>query len=865
MIGREVSHYTILDRLGGGGMGVVYKAEDTRLGRVVALKFLNTELLSNESVRKRFLHEARAASSIDHPNVCHVYEVGEADGRYFMAMSYCEGRSLRDVVSDGPVAPREAFSIAFGIAQGLWAAHRRGIVHRDIKPGNVILTDDGFVRIVDFGLALLIGDSRVTTSGVTVGTVAYMSPEQTSDSTVSANTDIWSLGVTLYELLTGHLPFHGEVNAALVYSIVHEPHIPLPDTVPPPCARIVDRCLEKDPAKRYQTMEELLEDMVGAAQELGWESSVASATIAPILRERRRKVLTRRFAAIAATLIVLAGGAFAWKQFHVHSPYTTKIRLAVVPFENLVGQQNDAVVDGFSDHTSRIARWVGRGHKSMWTAVYSVVADAQLASPKQATGAFGANYVITGDVQRVGAGPRVRLKLLDAVHGRILRQASLAFDIDSTAAVMDSLPIVLGNWFGVDMRSIPRGMPWHARAPAAVRPYLEGLSYYRHSSNPAARDLTLRTLRTSTDYDSTFALANCARSYAELLQYNRDSDRAHLTIALQSGRRARTASPLLTDARVVLGNVFRAMQLPDSAEACYRSAIEVDGTSFPARERLADLCASQSRFEEAEQSYRDAVAARSDYWVARRFLGAFYYDQHKLDKATTEWQTALALAPDDIQSMTNLGAVYYEQGNWAGAQRILLRAFQVRPDCNSCNNVATSLYLDGKFKAAASYFELALSPEYCDSTDGTVIGNLASTLYWVDGSRPRALELYRRAINLAEKALASTPESPRLVARLVNYYAMSGDSVRAREMIARAEPFLQKDSEVMYYVGSACEKLGNRPLAMRHLANAVRHGYQLSLIKSDPTLHDLVRDDRFLKMISIVDAADGAKAVSNSP
>jgi serine/threonine protein kinase len=173
VIGQEVSHYRILSRLGGGGMGVVYQAEDTRLGRIVALKFLSAELLSNESTRRRFLHEAKAASLIDHPNVCHVYEVGEtADGRAFMAMSYCEGRSLREVIGAGPVPPREAFSIAFGIAQGLWAAHRRGIVHRDIKPANVILTDEGFVRIVDFGLALLIGDSRVTTSGVTVGTVA---------------------------------------------------------------------------------------------------------------------------------------------------------------------------------------------------------------------------------------------------------------------------------------------------------------------------------------------------------------------------------------------------------------------------------------------------------------------------------------------------------------------------------------------------------------------------------------------------------------------------------------------------------------------------------------------------------------------
>src|SRR5258705_392019 len=248
-------------------MGVVYKAEDTRLGRIVALKFLNTELLSNESVRRRFLHEARAASSIDHPNVCHVYEVGDAEGRTYMAMNYCEGRSLRDVIKAGTVAPREAFSIAFGIAQGLWAAHRRGIVHRDIKPANVILTEDEFVRIVD-------------------------------------------------------------------------------------------RCLEKDPEKRYPTVEALLEDMVSVAHELGWESSVASATIAPILRERRRRVLTRRVGIGVAAVAIVAGSVVAWHFLHVRSPYTTDVRLAVMPLSNLIGADNNAFVDGLSEHLSRVARGV---------------------------------------------------------------------------------------------------------------------------------------------------------------------------------------------------------------------------------------------------------------------------------------------------------------------------------------------------------------------------------------------------------------------------------------------------------------------------------------------------------------------------
>jgi serine/threonine-protein kinase len=651
VIGREIAHYRILDRLGGGGMGVVYKAEDTRLGRTVVLKFVNTELLANESVRRRFLHEARAASVIDHPNVCHVYEVGEAeDGRAYIAMTYCEGRSLRDVIKAGPVPPREAFSIAFGIAQGVWAAHRRGIVHRDIKPGNVILTDEGFVRIVDFGLALLIGDSRVTTSGVTVGTVAYMSPEQTSGSTVAANTDIWSLGVTLYELLTGRLPFRGDVNAALVYSIVHEPHTPLPDSVPPPCARIVDRCLEKDPAKRYQTIEELLEDMVGVARELEWDASLADATIAPILRARRWKILTRRFALGAAALAVVAGGWFAWRELHRHSLYTTKIRVAILPFDNLLGAENETLVDGLSDHIARMTRWVSRGRTSMWATPYDAVVGAQLTKPSDATAAFGVNRIITGDVQRVGEVPRVRLRLADAGSGRVIHEASLPLDSDGPAVIADSLVLVLGSWFDVDPRAMPRGSPWNRNDVTSFRLYLEGLSLLRRGfpKDAALTNQALVSLEQSVARDSSSAFAAYALGSAELSRYRQSPARELLDRALRHGRMARRETPTLTDAHILLAGVFRALDRPDSAEACLRLAANVDPANVLARQRIGDLYVSQNRIQEAESAFLRAVELNRDNWIAQRFLGVFYYNQHRLDDAARAWQDAIKVAPHDV-------------------------------------------------------------------------------------------------------------------------------------------------------------------------------------------------------------------------
>jgi tetratricopeptide (TPR) repeat protein len=312
-----------------------------------------------------------------------------------------------------------------------------------------------------------------------------------------------------------------------------------------------------------------------------------------------------------------------------------------------------------------------------------------------------------------------------------------------------------------------------------------------------------------------------------------------------------------------MGNAFRLLERPDSAEACYRFANRIDPTSYPAYERLGSLFSKQNRLQEAEQAYLGAIAVLPDYWVAHRFLGLFYYHQHRLKDAEHAWQSALKFAPDDIHSLNNLGVAYYYLGEVQPAQEIFLHSFRIRPDCNSCNNVATALFLEGRFKDAASYFELALSREYCDSTSGA-LGNLASALYWVDDERPRAVDLYRRAISVAETELSKEPDSAELIARLVDYYAMSGDSLRARAMIARAEPFLDDDSYVMYRIGSALEKLGDRSVAIHHLGNAVRHGYAKLFIERDPVLRDLIADPVFQQMTRNDEAAEGASAATNN-
>ena len=306
MIGKSVSHYKILEKLGEGGMGIVYLAEDTKLKRKTALKFLPSNTISSEEDKTRFVQEAQAAASLNHPNIATVYGIDEHEGESFIAMEYVEGQTLKDKIQSGPLKLKEAIEIAIQIAQGLHVAHEKGIVHRDIKSANIMLTPKGQVKILDFGLVKLYGRTRVTKTGTTVGTAAYMSPEQAQGESVDHRTDIWSFGVVLYEMITGLLPFKGDYEQAMMYSILNEEPEPLTGLrtgVPMELERIVFKLLTKDPNKRYQNINELPVDLEAVDTASGKRDQIIKTAIAEGNFEKSRTTAIRISWKIFVTLL----------------------------------------------------------------------------------------------------------------------------------------------------------------------------------------------------------------------------------------------------------------------------------------------------------------------------------------------------------------------------------------------------------------------------------------------------------------------------------------------------------------------------------------------------------------------------------
>jgi serine/threonine protein kinase len=337
VIGKTISHYKILEKLGGGGMGVVYKAEDLKLKRTVALKFLPSELTRDPEAKKRFIHEAQAASAHEHSNICNIHEIDETEeDQSFICMAYYKGETLKKRIEQGPLKLDNAIDTASQVGRGLAAAHEASVIHRDIKPANVMITEKEEVKIVDFGLAKLASQTKLTREGTSLGTVAYMSPEQARGEEVDKRTDIWSLGVMMYEMITAALPFKGDYGQAQVYAILNEnpePVTGLRSGVPMDLELIINKALSKSPDERYQHAEELVADLTRLKRER--DSYKQILTKQPIRQRPPRKSIKRYIIPVAIALVMSIMLLLLRNQ--IFKGEIEPIPIAVINFENQTG------------------------------------------------------------------------------------------------------------------------------------------------------------------------------------------------------------------------------------------------------------------------------------------------------------------------------------------------------------------------------------------------------------------------------------------------------------------------------------------------------------------------------------------------
>jgi len=502
--------YRILEEIGQGGMGIVYKAEDLKLKRCVALKFLPPHLMDLPELKERFLIEAQAAAALSHPNICVIHEVGESEDRPYIAMEYVEGETLRDTIRRGPLKTEEALDIAVQVAAGLGEAHHKDIIHRDIKSANIMVTEKGQAKVMDFGLAKLRGGSSLTKSQTTLGTVAYMSPEQARGGDLDQRTDIWSLGIVLYEMLAGKLPFRGDHDQTVIYSILHREPESLMKARPgtaPELEHVVGQALAKKAADRYQTMEQFRGDLAAVAEGLR-----------PLKAKRRARSrifglnVTYLLPAALAVILILFGlniEGLRDRAFGKKGRAEPAIRLAVLPFMNLSGDPEQEVLsDGL---TQELITQLGRLHPEGLSVIgrTTVMRYKKGDTPIDQIGReLGVDHILEGSVQREANRVRITAELIHVIDQTQIWADTYERDLSGILSVQSQVAQSVAKALAVKLLPAEQARLASARTvnPEAYDAYLKGSSLWK-TLKPADLDAAQRSFELALEKDPSYAPA----------------------------------------------------------------------------------------------------------------------------------------------------------------------------------------------------------------------------------------------------------------------------------------------------------------------------------------------------------------------
>jgi TolB-like protein/Flp pilus assembly protein TadD len=640
MIGETISHYVVLDELGSGGMGDVYRAEDTSLKRTVALKFLPRELTLDHEARQRFVQEAQAASALDHPNIGTIYEIDEADGKSFIAMACYEGGSLRDRIAHGPLPVGEAVDIALQMARGLAKAHAKGIIHRDIKPANVMLSDDGQVKIVDFGLAKLAGNTLLTHTGTTLGTVSYMSPEQAGGKTVDHRSDIWSIGVVLHEMLAGDRPFKGDYEQAIVYAVLNaNPEFvsaARPDT-PPALEKIIEKALEKDPSRRYQTCEELVEELELVARGVDAGDSEDSSSIRRLSRRQRKTF--RRVAVVAAVAVIALAAIILTRGVEETAP----IAIAVLPM-SVEGGPGD--LDWFSEGmTDALITELALMEDLRVISKRSVMMLATDKSYPEIAQELDVTFVVDGSVTKVGDQVMIAARLADAETDQYLWAERFETTFSDVLSTQRQIAGAIGEEVLGEASPHSQERLDQARAmnPEVYEAYLRGMHHIaKYTPDDIAKGLAYLQEAVDIDPADAHAWAGLAIGYVMIDHGPIASDvRDRASAAAQ---RAVRLDSTLAEAWAALGMTLEYYSWDwEGAERAYQRASELNPSLAMNHYNYAWLLLLLDRLDEAVAEHELAVKLDPLYPPQMAWMGDMYRMAGRLDEALEHVDKAFEL------------------------------------------------------------------------------------------------------------------------------------------------------------------------------------------------------------------------------
>jgi len=845
MLGTTVSHYKILEKLGEGGMGVVYKAEDLRLRRLVALKFLPPDFTKDERAKKRFGREARAASALDHPNIAVVHDIGESpEGQSFICMAYYEGRTVKQQLDRGPLDAKLALKIAAQVADGLQRAHEAGIVHCDIKPANLIVTNRGEVKILDFGVARLGGETKSSSTSTTGGTLAYMSPEQARGETVDKRSDVFSLGVVLYEMITGRRPFHGEHDAAVLYSIVNaepEPPSTIDPNITPEMESMILRLLRKDVADRYQSASELrkaIDSILGPAE---------SPLLAPSkfkLRMPGWKILAPISLLIVAFVLYLLG-VFPARDASI---LPKDLGITVLQFESAdKDRAAELFCYGMTDILTDRVTQLKADRPGLWVIATNEVRRSKVTSATDAWIKLHTPLAIGGTVYREGETYRVIVNLADT-SGMQIQSYQFKRAISSSRQLETEITSKVASWLNITLSPATREYLTQGGTTnsTAYDYYVRGRGYF-HDFDKLDNVITaISLLRDAIKEDSSFALASAALSEACLRRFVSSQERRWATEAGAAADRAISLHAANPAGHIAKGQyLMKTGKYQDAAQA-FQRALDIDPGIPAAWAGLASAYDWQDDTAQAVNAFKNAIKREPQYWAYRNYLGAFYEDRGRLPEALEQFRAAIELAPGNVYAHNNIGGVFIIMDKYKDAREVFLRSIAIDPSDAAYSNLGTIAYREQNWTEAAVAYEFAvqLAP-----LNYQYLGHLAEA-YW-KGKRDSALILntYRRAAELAESLRTFTPKNADLLYRLAGFYVRLDQKSIARDLLVRTVLLQPMDGRVLVRTAMVYEDLGDRRKAIELLRRAVKVHASLGDIEGSPSMKRLREDPAYRNLV----------------